>query len=99
MSRNKSVTTDHTATGPGESLSLAADRYNVSCNGTFVASVALERSLDSGTTWIPLGFLSTTPIAINQPVAMVLQEAESGALYRSNCTSYTSGTATVRISQ
>ncbi len=99
MSFNKVVEHDHEATGAGASLFLAAGRLNVTISGTFTGTVQIERSLDNGVTWVPRGVESATSLRLTAPVALVLEEAESGALYRSNCTAFTDGLATARISQ
>lgn len=66
--------------------------FNVSLWGTFVASTALERSFDAGTTWLPCATARTAPDSF------VCLEPEYGVLYRLNCT-WTSGTVNYRISQ
>lgn len=68
------------------------ERYmNVSISGTFTATVTLERSFDGGSTYHTV---ATYTSATEARVA----ESEVGVLYRFNCTAYTSGTVTYRLS-
>lgn len=99
MSRNIAVMTAHTATGAGGSVALYPGLLNVTLSGTFEGTVQIERSLDAGSTWVPLSVASATPLSLTVPVTIVLEEAEQGVLWRSRCTAHTSGTATATISQ
>lgn len=68
--------------------------FNVSVGGTWVGTVTVQRSFDSGATWND----------INKYTANVEnwdQEIEAGVLYRIGMKSadYTSGSANVRISR
>ena len=72
---------------------------NVSVWGTFVGTVQLERSFDGGTTWIVIsrdvvGALSP----LTAPGSFVTFEPEHQVQYRLNCTAYTSGTISYRLS-
>lgn len=74
--------------------------FNVSIWGTFVASVALERSFDGGVTFVNCSLdASGTANGMTTPTSIVCREPESGMLYRLNCTSFTSGPVNWRISQ
>ena len=86
-----------TATGAGAAIGLCGD-FNASVWGSFVATVQLERSFDGGTNWLPCT-RAGVPVAFSLPFTDVVSEPEAGVLYRLNCTSYTSGTAHVRLSQ
>lgn len=58
----------------------------------FVANINLERSFDGGSTWIPGGvYAAAASTLINEP--------ERHVGYRLNCTQYTSGTISYRLSQ
>ncbi|AWJ91415.1 hypothetical protein Sp245p_16345 (plasmid) [Azospirillum baldaniorum] len=74
-------------------------KFNVSIWGAFVATVALERSFDGGTTWLNCTRPDGTANAFTAPASLVCDEPETGVLYRLICSSYTSGTVNWRISQ
>jgi hypothetical protein len=100
------VTGSFTATGQSAPFApLVAQRntangFNVSVSGTFVATVQLERSFDNGTTWFVCSSdASGTTASWTAPFSVIAEEPEPGVIYRLNCTAYTSGTATYRISQ
>ena len=96
-----------TATGQSGSFSVWGP-FNVVIygsggpNGSWNATVRLERSFDGGTTWVVCGIGGTGTQAIwntpNSDVSVVAGEPERGMLYRLNCTSYTSGTINYRLS-
>lgn len=71
-------------------------------NGSWTATIRLERSFDGGTTWIVCGIGGSGTQAVystpNQDVSLVVAEPERGVLYRWNCTAYTSGTINYRFS-
>jgi hypothetical protein len=71
-------------------------------NGTYSATIRLERSFDGGTTWYVCGVGGAGAQAIysapNSDVSLVVGEPERGVLYRLNCTAYTSGTIHYRMS-
>lgn len=92
------VTGDFTATG--QSASFRANGrtgFNVAIYGTFVATVDLERSFD-GTNWVICANPDMTDASYSAPISFSVDEPEAGVLYRLNCTAYTSGTASYRIS-
>jgi hypothetical protein len=101
------VTGTFTATGQSATFSpIVATRdtncgqFNVSASGTFVATVQLERSFDNGTNWFVCSSDSAgTAASFTAPFSVTAEEPEAGTLYRLNCTAYTSGTVTYRISQ
>lgn len=94
------VTGSFTATGQSGNFPPKAGRpFNVSVRGTFVGTVQLERSFD-GTNWFVASRDSAgTAAAWTAPMSVVVEEPEAGVLYRLNCTAYTSGTITYRMSQ
>ena len=72
--------------------------FNHSLDGTFIATLQLEKSYDNGLTWNPItaGGSVTT---YTTPVEELYSEPEFGTLYCWNCTAYTSGIIIARISQ
>lgn len=100
------ITGTFTATGQSSSFyPTVGDRstnnlFNVSASGTFVATVVLQRSFDNGSNWFTCSSdASGTSASWTAPFSVVASESEQGVLYRLNCTAYTSGTVTYRISQ
>lgn len=71
-------------------------------NGSWSATVQLERSFDGGTTWLVAGVGGSGAQAVyntaNQDVSVEAIEPEMGVLYRWHCAAYTSGTVNYRIS-
>lgn len=78
---------------------LTVSGFNVSGWGTFVGTVQLQRSFDSGVTWLPQTLLGAATNSWTAPFSEKITETESGVLYRLACTAYTSGTINYRISQ
>ena len=73
-------------------------------NGTWHGSVQLERCFDGGTTWIVCQDASITGgqaiySAQNVDVSRVFGESERTVLYRLNCTAFTTGPVSYRLSQ
>src|SRR4051812_43151689 len=88
-----------TATGTGTSVPVVRrGDFNISLQGTFTATVALQRSFD-GTTWETLTYIDGSAISWTAPMSSLFSEPEQGSLYRFNCTSYTSGTVNWRVGQ
>ena len=89
----------------GNSIALTAQPnlvrigLNVSVWGTFVGTVALQRSFDSGVTWLPLTAAGVATASYTAPASEQVNEPEAGVEYRFACTAYTSGTINYRISQ
>jgi hypothetical protein len=99
------VSSTFTATGPSNAFNPTVSRqgnnpasFNVSLRGTFVATVQIERCMD-GTNWEPLTIGATQDGIWYAPCSETFEECEAGVQYRLNCTAYTSGTVTYRISQ
>ena len=78
-----------TTTGVSNS-SMIYRNFNVSVQGTFVATVDLERSFDNGTTWEVVE-------SYTAPVSKSLNEVEALVSYRLNCSAFTSGQVNYRI--
>ena len=78
---------------------LAGRGFNVSLWGTFAGSTQLERSFDSGTTWLPITAAGTQLYIWTAPASEQAQEDQYAVLYRLNNTTYTSGTWNYIISQ
>lgn len=92
-----------TFTGTGQSPTFGAQPdypLNITLSGTFSATVQLERSFDNGSTWFSLTVDSSPWAVYSTPVSeQAWVPTEAGILYRLNCTSYSSGTVTYRVSQ
>lgn len=85
--------------GPSTSIELIGP-FNFSLSGTFAATVKLERSFDRGVTWLVVSKNTLgEEAAYTAPISIQGEEWERGVRYRLNCTSYTSGSATYRLSQ
>ena len=94
------VTGTFTATGQSASFDpLAGRKFNITLWGTFSATVQLERSFDGGTTWQYLTSGGTQTYKWTAIASEQNQEDEYIAIYRLNCTAFTSGTVNYRISQ
>lgn len=96
---------EFTATGVSESFKpvmrvMAWAQFNVSASGTFVATIKIERSFDNGDNWFVCSSDSAgSEASFTAPFSVVAEEPTPGTIYRLNCTAFTSGTATYRISQ
>lgn len=98
------ITGSFTATGQSASFApfsqpVPPRDFNVSLWGTFSATVQLERSLDNGSTWLPITAAGTQLYVWTTPASEVVEEPEASVIYRLNCTAFTSGTVNYRISQ
>lgn len=94
-----SVAASGTGTGAG-TIELNPGDYNFSLWNTFVGTAQLERSFDLGVTWIPVSKdTSGAAAAYTAPATVLGFEPERGVRYRVNCTAYTSGTISYRVSQ
>lgn len=80
-----------TSTGQSNSVAIEGG-FNVSLSGFGVATVGVQRSFDSGSTWVTVE--NFTGDAERKGC-----ETESGVIYRLNCSAYTSGTIVYRISR
>lgn len=81
----------------GESILLRGN-FNVSVWGTFVATVALERSFDGGSSWIRVTFSDGNAITYTAAASAVWSEPEFGVSFRLRCSAYTSGSINWRLS-
>lgn len=74
--------------------------FNVAVWGTFSGTLTLQNSYDGGTTWIPVINKHTgSVITFTAPGALQEDEVEAGVYYRLQMTTYTSGTASYRLSE
>ena len=74
-------------------------QFNVAIYGTFVGTIVLEASFDSGSNWVPvLRYCTGTAVSYTTPSNEVLPAPEGGVQYRLRCSAYTSGTANYRLS-
>ena len=77
---------------------------NLSLGGTSpVGTVKLEKSYDNGATWFDVSQDAAGTLAAwalnSTEISVQFYEPEIGVIFRCNCTAYTSGTLTSRISQ
>lgn len=94
------ITGTFTGTGVSSGYSQIQGRaFNITLSGIFVGTVQLERSFDGGTTYFPLTSNGSATMVFTAPCSEQWIDDEKGVLYRLNCTAYTSGTVTYRISQ
>jgi hypothetical protein len=96
------VSSTFTATGQSASFTPLAGRpFNVSVQGTFVATCQLERQINS--VWQLLTVSASGSVVQlykwSTPASEIVVEPEFGIPYRINCTAYTSGTVSYRVSQ
>ncbi len=85
------VSKSFTAVGVGTALKVAErDGFTYDVSGTFVGTVKIERSFDGGNSWedVVTGITS----AASGTVANIRTLQGVGALYRYQCTAFTSGT-------
>lgn len=68
------------------------DGFNLSLDGTFNATVVLQRSFDNGNTWHFVEQFAA-------PVQLTGHEPEAYVNYRLTCTGHTSGSVRYRLSQ
>ncbi|RAK52131.1 hypothetical protein DJ018_13325 [Phenylobacterium deserti] len=78
---------------------MGEGRFNVALYGTFIATVKLERSFDGGQNWVVCSKPDLSDASFTAPTSFIVDEPSAGVLYRLNCSAYTSGTASYRISQ
>ena len=84
------------STGQSAPFAAAPTRdFNITVSGG-VAVVQVERSFDTGVTWF---VVLSDSLRTALPESFTLSEPEFGVLYRLNCTAWTSGTVTYRLSQ
>lgn len=94
------ITGDFTATGRSASFTPRQQiAFNVTIYGTFSAEIRLERSFDGGTTWFVVSQNCNEYARYLGSVSEQRTETEFGVIYSLNCVSYTSGTASYRLSQ
>lgn len=87
------------ATGQSAAVELYGNyNFNLSFAGA-VGTVRLERSYDGGSSWVVTTKPDLTAASFTADVDGVGFEPESNVLYRWNCTAYTSGTISYRLSR
>lgn len=80
-------------TGTGQSSEVRIQgAFNVSLSGFGSATVTVQRSFDSGSTWLTIE-------SFEADVERKGCETEDKVLYRFNCSSYSSGTIAYRLSR
>lgn len=90
------VSGDFTASGQSDPINVYGG-FNVAVWGTFSATVALEKSFDGGTTYVPVVTEGLGAVSFTASAAFEYAEVELGVYYRLNCT-FTSGTVNYRLS-
>jgi hypothetical protein len=96
---NKILAGTFAAVGASASIQMEKD-FNIFLWGTFSGGAQLERSFDSGVTWVPCNVNAVGGgAAYTAPMSGTVSEPEGGLLYRWNCTAFTSGSINYRISQ
>lgn len=90
-----------TGTGASSTTGKAVQGwFNVSIGGSFTGTVKLERSFDKGSTWeVCSKNADGDEAAWTAPASLTAYEPEAGARYRFNCTAFSSGPITYRLSQ
>ncbi len=91
---NHITATSTVALGP---FSVYGD-FNFAVWGTTGATVKLQKTFDGGTTYIDALMNSGTVLALTAPGAIQVTEVERGVSYIANCTTFGSGTLTLRFS-
>lgn len=89
-----------TATGQSETFTFVGGTANLWLSGG-VGTVKLQASYNAGSTWFDVGRDDAGVFTLSAGQAFVefIEETEPGLDYRLNCTAYTSGTITYRVSQ
>ena len=72
--------------------------FNFAAWGTTAFTVKLQKTFDGGTTYIDAMINAGTVIALTAPGAVQLYESERGVSYIANCTTFGSGTLSLRFS-
>jgi hypothetical protein len=67
-------------------------------SASFVGAVQLERSMDNGVSWNLFTVNGIVLYKFTGAVSEIIGEEEQGVLWRANCTSFTSGSASYRFS-
>lgn len=88
-----------TSAGTQSAVMLFKGGFNITLSGTFVATVALERSFDLATTWNPITYIDGSPVQWTAAVSTPFEEIEDGVVYRLNCIAFVSGSVNWRLSQ
>jgi hypothetical protein len=98
-SANEIVTGSLTSATAGN-WAVIGGNFNIAVWGVFVGTVVIEKSYDGTTTSVPVSKdTSGTPATFTSPFSVYVREPEQGCNYRVNCTAFTSGTISYRISQ
>lgn len=86
-----------TGTGVSGVYSAAGGAFDFAL-GAFTGAITLERSIDLGATWQPVGADAYgTAATYAGSTSLTVDEPQAGAQFRLNCTSLLSGTPTWQI--
>lgn len=105
MPAQRAVEFEHPFTAAGQSAGVEIrGAFNMEIRGG-VGTVQLEKSYDEGAAWAVVSkdvdgnaasyAITASPGAVN----LMVEEPEPGVQYRFNCTAYTSGTISCRLSR
>jgi hypothetical protein len=87
------------AIGVSASVEVWGD-FNLMLTGSFIGTVEVDRSMDSGANWAVVAADGIgTPASYTHPIGILGLEIEPGVLYRLNCTSFSNGPINYRLSQ
>lgn len=87
------VTTAHGAVGVGGNVLVRpGDSVTYKLTGGATATINFERSDNGGVSWDIIEIVTA-----NTGPTTIVNDGSTGAFYRSNCTAYTSGTATTEV--
>lgn len=92
MPSSETLEHEFTATGQSDVRYVSGRHFNVSVYGTFVGTIAIQRSFDEGVTWMDAKVFT-------EPFEGIGIESEIQVQYRFNCTALSSGTAYCRLGQ
>lgn len=96
--KNNVLTGAFVGTGSSPAIEVCGD-FNMSLQGTFDATVQLERSFDDGVTYEVVSKNENGDAAAYEaPCSLVGYEPERGVLYRLTCSVFASGSAEFRLS-
>lgn len=85
------------ATGESEENYAQDGEFNLSLSGTFVATVALQRSFDQKATWVDVE--EFTAVTEKTGTCSVKNPQGVPVAYRLNCSAYTSGSVVFVLNQ
>lgn len=73
-------------------------RFNFTIWGTFSATINLQKSFDGGATWLIARDVNGNAMTLTAGDTRVIEEVEPGVVYSVNCSAFTSGSPSYRVS-